>query len=135
MISTVNNTTKNRYAIAKHHAWAGSVLLAILGALRWFTTDSDYPNIDLYFIVAGILIISYILVALMFTYRFRSELSQNKISFSQQEKNEKMISSKESAQGLSAEEQAKIEKKTAKTESKRLKKMAKAKEKEEKKSS
>ena len=127
----MNNKQKtdyqHRYAIAKHHAWAGSVLLAILGALRWFISDTEYPKQDLYFIIAGILIILYILFALFFTYRYRSGLSEQDKSVIQ--------STTDPSQRLSQKEQAKIQKKLAKTESKRLKKIAKDKEKEDKKSS
>ena len=127
---------KHRYAIAKHHAWAGSVLLAILGALRWFITDTEYPKQDLYFIIAGILIIIYILISLFFTYRYRSGLSQKEsIIQGQRTDNDGSRSTVDSSQIFIQKEQAKIEKKLAKTESKRLKKMNKAQGKEGEKSS
>ena len=127
---------KHRYAIAKHHAWAGSVLLAILGALRWFISDNEYPKQDLYFIITGIIIIVYILIALFFTYRFRSGLSQNEeIIQRQKTSNDEQQDTSDSYQLMIQKEQAKIQKKLAKTESKRIKKIDKAKEKQEKKSS
>jgi hypothetical protein len=130
------NNYKHRYALAKHHAWAGSVLLAILGALRWFISDTEYPQQDLYFIIAGILIIIYILIALFFTYRYRSGLSQNEgIIQIPIERNNESQSMVESSQPMNQKEQEKIQKKLAKKESKRLKKMNKAQEKEDKKSS
>ena len=125
---------KHRYAIAKHHAWAGSVLLAILGALRWFISDTEYPQQDLYFIIAGILIIIYILIALFFTYRYRSGLSQQgSIIQGHILSKDESQSTLDSSQISFQKEQAKIQKKLAKTESKRLKKMNKAQEKDEKK--
>ena len=127
---------KHRYAIAKHHAWAGSVLLAILGALRWFISDTEYPKQDIYFIIAGIIIIIYILIALFFTYRFRSGLSINEeIIQRQKTSNDEQQNTSDSSQLLIQKEQAKKQKKSAKTESKRIKKIDKAKEKQEKKSS
>lgn len=127
---------KHRYAIAKHHAWAGSVLLAILGALRWFISDTEYPKQDIYFIIAGIIIIIYILIALFFTYRFRSGLSINEeIIQRQKTSNDEQQNTSDSSQLMIQKEQAKIQKKLAKTESKRIKKIDKAKEKQEKKSS
>lgn len=125
---------KRKYAMAKHHAWAGSVLLAILGAVRWFVTGSDYPQKDLIFIIIGILLIMYILIALVFTYRFRSGLSEEQNQIQQQIITAQPSSNNDSTTVLSPKELAKIEKKKAKAESKRLKKIAKAKEKEEKKS-
>jgi hypothetical protein len=127
---------KHRYAIAKHHAWAGSVLLAILGALRWFISDTEYPQQDFYFIMALILIITYILIALLYTYRYRSGLSQNEgIIQGKINRNVESRSTVDSSQISSQKEQVKIEKKLAKTENKRLKKITKAQQKEDKKSS
>ena len=127
---------KHRYAIAKHHAWAGSVLLAIIGAIRWFISDTEYPKHDLYFIIAGIIIIVYILIALFFTYRFRSGLSQNEEIIQRQKTSyDEQQNTSDSSQLMIQKEQAKIQKKLAKTESKRIKKIDKAKEKQEKKSS
>lgn len=126
---------KRKYAMAKHHAWAGSVLLAILGAIRWFVDDNTYPQKDLIFITLGILLILYILIALLFTYRFRSGLAEEETNIQQQISTDRSTSQTESSTVLSPKELAKIEKKKAKAESKRLKKLAKTKEKEEKKSS
>lgn len=123
---------KRKYAMAKHHAWAGSVLLAILGAMRWFVMDTTYPHKDLFFIIAGILLIIYILIALVFTYRFRSGLAEEEIQFQQQNITNKKTNSMGSPSILSTKELEKIEKKRAKAESKKQKKIAKAKEKEEK---
>jgi hypothetical protein len=122
---------KRKYAMAKHHAWAGSVLLAILGAMRWFVMDSTYLHKDLIFIIAGLLIITYILIALFFTYRFRSGLAEE-VQVQQQIITNKSSDSVESTTILSPKEQEKIEKKKAKAESKKRKKIAKTKEKEEK---
>lgn len=46
--------------MVRHHAWAGSVLLGILGAVRWFVADTDYPQKDLIFMTIGILLVIYI---------------------------------------------------------------------------
>lgn len=126
---------KQKYDMARHHAWAGSVLLAILGAVRWFVTDTEYPQKDLLFIILGIILILYILIALVFTYRFRSGLAEAQNQVQQQIINTQSSSNNDSTTVLTPKELAKIEKKKAKAESKRLKKIAKAKEKEEKKSS
>jgi preprotein translocase subunit SecF len=125
---------KRKYAMAKHHAWAGSILLAILGAIRWFTDDTEWYQKDIIFIIAGIFIIIYILIALVFTYRFRSGLAEETPNI-QQVSNQQTAQSNNSKPTLSPKEQEKIEKKKAKAESKRLKKLAKAQQKKEKKSS
>lgn len=68
---------KRKYDLARHHAWAGSVLLAILGAISWivgFSTDSWYYSL---IIISGIIIIPYILVSLFFTYTYRSSLTSD----------------------------------------------------------
>ena len=125
---------KRNYAMAKHHAWAGSVLLAILGAIRWFTDDTEWYQKDIIFILAGILIIIYILIALVFTYRFRSGLATEETNVSQirlNQKDQTMVNSI----NLSPKELEKIEKKKGKAESKRLKKLAKSQQKNEKESS
>ena len=125
---------KRRYAMAKHHAWAGSILLAILGAIRWFTDGTEWYQKDIIFIIAGVLIIIYILIALVFTYRFRSGLAEE-IPTIQQPSNQESKQSDNFKPILSPKEQEKIEKKKTKAESKRLKKLAKAQQKKEKKSS
>ncbi len=124
---------KKKYDMARHHAWAGSVLLAILGATRWFVQDVTYQYKDLLFIIAGIVIIMYILIALFFTYQFRSGLITVQKNNDQQVIINQSNSLPNEYAELSPKEQEKIEKKRAKNESKQLKKIAKAKEKEEKK--
>jgi uncharacterized membrane protein YuzA (DUF378 family) len=135
MKKTEKTDYKRKYAMAKHHAWAGSVLLAILGAIRWYAIDTEYPQKDLIFIIFGILIIIYILIALFFTYRFRSGLAEEETQINQRNISNQSSSQPNSETSLSPKDLAKIEKKKAKAESKQLKKLAKAKEKQEKKSS
>ena len=135
MNMTNNNKSeyKRKYAMAKHHAWAGSVLLAILGALRWFSDETEWYQKDIIFILLGILIIIYIVIALGFTYRFRSGLTTQETSDIQIRSNQKHQTKNTTI--LDPKEQEKIEKKKAKAESKRIKKLAKSQQKKEKKSS
>ena len=127
------NRYKRNYAMARHHAWAGSVLLAILGAIRWFIADTPSQQKDLLFITAGIILIIYILISLFFTYRYRSGLAEQQSINSQPSSSQDINTISQS--DLSAKEREKIEKKKAKAETKRLKKLAKAQEKQNKKSS
>ncbi|MBS3748099.1 MAG: hypothetical protein KGY65_03240 [Candidatus Thermoplasmatota archaeon] len=134
MTNTNKSEYKRKYAMAKHHAWAGSVLLAILGAIRWFTDDTEWYQKDIIFILAGVLIIIYILIALVFTYQFRSGLATEETNvrkISSNQKDQTMVNSI----NLSPKELEKIEKKKEKAESKRLKKLAKSQQKKEKESS
>jgi hypothetical protein len=65
---------KNKYDMARHHAWAGSVLLAVLLALRvFFLSQNDQIN-ETIFLLIGIILIMYILIGLLLTYRYRSAL-------------------------------------------------------------
>lgn len=132
---TNNNKSeyKRKYAMAKHHAWAGSVLLAILGAFRWFSDDAEWYQKDIIFIILGLLIIIYIVIALVFTYRFRSGLASEETIDRQIRSNQKHQTKNTTI--LDPKEQEKIEKKKAKAESKRIKKLAKSQQKKEKKSS
>ncbi len=103
---------KRKYHIFKHHAWAGLGFLAVLFAIRVIFPLSD----DLLSPIIFILVI-YVLVALIFTYKYSSELtSQQPIEKttldSKKDKNNKKI----------IEKQVKIEKKRTKAEVKRKKK-------------
>jgi Na+/melibiose symporter-like transporter len=104
------------YSIAKHHAWAGSVLLAVVLALRVFSDISEYKINNLVFIIPGLLIVLYILIALILTYRYRKELLANNTPQSSSEK----VKTNEIETKLKT--QMKIEKKKAKAELKRNKK-------------
>ena len=108
---------KNKtYAIAKHHAWAGSVLLAVLLAIRVFSDISENKISNLVFIIPGLLIVLYILIALILTYKYRKELlAQNTTHSSSEKRNTKEIETR-------LKTQLKIEKKKEKAELKRNKK-------------
>lgn len=64
---------KRKYENARHHAWAGSVLLAVLLAIRIFLETSKID--DRIFIFIGSILVIYILIAVFFTYKYRSGLS------------------------------------------------------------
>ena len=66
---------KKKYAISKHHAWAGSILLAILLAIRIFFETSNIREYNQLILIIGFFIIIYMLIALIFTYKYRSGLS------------------------------------------------------------
>ena len=109
---------KRRYDIARHHAWAGSVLLAVLLAIRIFLETSDFgiDEYDLFIITIGVILVIYTLVAIFFTYKYRSGLIVNErqievhFSSSYLEKNK--------IQAEVEKERLKLEKKKVKSEAK-----------------
>jgi len=66
---------KQKYAISKHHAWAGSILLAILLAIRIFFETSNIKEYNQIILIIGFLVIIYMIISLIFTYKYRSGLS------------------------------------------------------------
>lgn len=122
------DSDKTKYAMAKHHAWAGSILLAILLAIRVFFETTENQINDTLFLTIGILLVLYILVALLFTYRYRSGLSTT------EEKANNILPSeaitKEKIQSDLEKERLKLEKKRIKAEAKASKKQRKGEEKQ-----
>jgi len=101
-----------KYEIFRHHAWAGTAFLSILLALRYFIT-----SIPRYvFIPLGTLLIVYILICVLYTYKYRAGLSK-----SQEYDQPSQPAGKPGGQ-TAAPESPKIQKKRAKTEAKARKK-------------
>lgn len=67
---------KKKYQNARHHAWAGSVLLAIILAIRLLfeISNSNIANIDTIVLILGIIIICYTIISLFLTYKYRKGL-------------------------------------------------------------
>jgi hypothetical protein len=105
---------KRKYDVARHHAWAGSVLLAVLVAIRGFFEISDIKVDDRIIIATGMILIFYILIAVFLTYKYRSGLLAE----------QKIVEVHIKTDNLEREK-LKIEKKKAKAESKKAKKNAK----------
>jgi len=113
---------KKKYISVRHHAWAGSVLLAILLAVRILIEISDtyISHLDSIILIFGLIIIIYTLVALFYTYKYRSGLQAE----------EKVIQIKPSSKEIEKEkinaevekERLKVEKKKDKAEAKKSKK-------------
>jgi hypothetical protein len=101
-----------KYEIFRHHAWAGTALLSILLALRYFV--AAIPRYI--FIPPGTLLIVYILIAVLYTYGYRAGLSKRQ-EFDQPSQ----PTGKPGAQTV-APESLKIEKKRVKSEAKARKK-------------
>ena len=117
MFGTKHDDMAHRYALARHHAWAGSVLLAVLLAIRLFFFTQENTINEPLFISIGVLLIIYILVALFFTYRYRLGLKQQS-------------STQLSSETIGEKDRLKLEKKTQKAQVKQQKKKLKAKEKQ-----
>ena len=103
---------KRKYDVARHHAWAGSVLLAVLVAIRGFLELSKIEINDWIIIVLGLILVFYVLISVVFTYRYRAGLSSV-------QKN--VVEIKVESEDLERE-RLKVEKKKAKTEAKKAKK-------------
>ncbi|RLI65317.1 MAG: hypothetical protein DRO67_02825 [Candidatus Asgardarchaeum californiense] len=111
---------KKKYALWRHHAWAGSILLSVLLALR-IIIGEEYIHNEIVFVV-GIILVFYVLISLFFTYKYREGLRA--------EKEENVIHVKSSSDEvekarINAEvekERLKLEKKKVKAEAKRAKK-------------
>ena len=62
---------KRKYEISRHHAWAGTAFLSLLLSLRYLV-----PSIpDVLFMPIGSLLVVYILIGVIFTYKYRAGLS------------------------------------------------------------
>ena len=101
---------RRKYNAFRHHAWAGLGFLSVVTAMRLLLFDSaDYLNPVIF------LLIIYIVVALLFTYKYREGLASEEKTVT------KVI--KQSSQDIELEKQKlKLEKKKAKTEAKKAKK-------------
>jgi len=106
MNEKVLSADKKKYNIARHHSWAGTVILSVVLAIRILIPD--IPNIILYSVVSVLVV--YILCSLFFTYKYRSGLSLQ----------EKIASVDASVEV--EKERLKFEKKRNKTEAKLMKK-------------
>jgi len=106
MNEKVLSENKRKYNIARHHSWAGTVILSVVLAIRILIPD--IPNIILYSVVSVLVV--YILCSLFFTYKYRSGLSLQ----------EKIASVDASVEV--EKERLKFEKKRNKTEAKLMKK-------------
>jgi len=104
---------KRKYQRFRHHAWAGLGFLAVLMALRIIV------NLEILTPILVILLI-YIVVALLLTYKYRTGLSAEEkviqIQLSDDLEREKLESEVE-------KERLKLEKKKVKAEAKKIKKI------------
>jgi hypothetical protein len=111
---------KKKYAISKHHAWAGSILLAILLAIRIFFETSNINEYNQIILIAGFFIIIYMIISLLFTYKYRSGLSIDEKSINLNISSDNVEKSKINEK--LNKNLAKIEKKKTKEKLKELKK-------------
>ncbi|MEF8847653.1 MAG: hypothetical protein V5A68_00775 [Candidatus Thermoplasmatota archaeon] len=66
---------QKKYRKFKHHTWAGSVILAILLAIRVFFETANIEFDDRIMILIGAILVVYTFISVIFTYRYRSGLS------------------------------------------------------------
>ncbi|MBU0497220.1 MAG: hypothetical protein KKC68_07955 [Candidatus Thermoplasmatota archaeon] len=107
-------TLRALYDISRHHAWAGTVLLSVILAIRIFLEMADIKYLsDTIFTFIGTILTGYILTALFFTYRYRKALYYHDVG--NQKNNGKTI------QNTSSKEREKIAKNMYKMEKKKSK--------------
>ena len=102
---------KRKYDIARHHAWAGSVILAVILAIRIFLETTEINVNDWFIVIIGGIVVIYTLSAVILTYKYRSGLTSE----------QKIIEVHTSSDSIE-KERLKIEKKKAKAEAKKAKK-------------
>lgn len=101
---------KERYDIFRHHAWAGTALLSVLLAVRYMI-----PRFPYYLFTAlCTLLILYIVVSLLYTFKYRRGLSDRDMS--------QLNRDERKQQAKIDEERLKVEKKKSKAEAKQRKK-------------
>jgi len=103
---------KRKYDVTRHHAWAGSVILAVLVTIRGFLELSKIDVNDWIIVALGLILVFYVLISVVFTYRYRAGLSSV-------QKN--VVEVKIESDNLE-KERLKAEKKKAKSEAKKAKK-------------
>ena len=105
---------KRKYQAFRHHAWAGLGFLSVALAVRLILLESSDILTPIIFIL-----MLYILVALFFTYRYRSGLSVPDETTTIQSSDE---IEREKIKAKTEKERLKLEKKKTKTEAKKAKK-------------
>lgn len=107
---------RKKYEIYRHHAWAGSIFLSVILALRIFLEIMGFKDIpDYIFLPIGLIIICYMIISVMLTYRYQKGLKAAETK--------QVIEIKTSSDEVEKEKiKAKLEKKKAKLEAKKLKK-------------
>lgn len=117
---------KRKYDVSRHHAWAGSVLLALLIATRTFLEIVDIKVNDTIVVIIGVILVVYTLVSVFLTYRYRSGLTseQKKIVEVHHHDSNDELEKKKIDSDLE-KERLKLEKKKAKAEIKKAKKLKK----------
>ena len=109
---------KKKYHTFRHHAWAGLGFLSVVLAFRLIFFEEAYILTPVIIALA-----IYIIVSLIFTYRYRAGLSyEDKTVKIEKIKSSKDELGKEKVRAEIEKERLKIEKKKAKAEVKSLKK-------------
>jgi len=106
-------SNKERYDIFRHHAWAGTVLLSVLLAVRYMIPQ--FPHY--LFTILCTLLIVYIVLALFYTFKYRRGLSERAMTGREPDD-----TNEEKQQAKIDKELLKIDKKKAKAETKQRKK-------------
>jgi len=105
---------KRKYNAFRHHAWAGLGFLSVALAIRLIFLESTVILTPIIVILA-----IYIFIALLLTYRYRSDLS---VEETVEKKEPSVDLEKEKLKSEVEKERLKVEKKKVKTDAKSMKK-------------
>ena len=105
---------RKKYDLYRHHAWAGSIFLSVILALRIFLEIIGVKEVpDYVFLPLGLIIICYMFVSVILTYKYREGLNVEEA---------KQVVEIRTLSDEVEKERLKLEKKKAKLEAKKTKK-------------
>lgn len=112
---------KKKYHMYRHHAWAGSVLLAVLIAVRGFLELSSVSINDWIIVIIGLFLVFYILISVFLTYKYSSGLKADSETVIEHKYSDEVEKERLKLEKKLAKNKAKIQKKAAKEEHKKKK--------------
>jgi len=117
---------RKKYDLYRHHAWAGSIFLSVILALRIFLEIMGVKEVpDYVFLPLGLIIICYMFVSVILTYKYREGLNAEEAKQVVEIRTLSDEVEKEKIKAKLEKKRLKLEKKKAKIEAKKAKKQGK----------
>lgn len=114
---------RKKYDLYRHHAWAGSIFLSLILALRIFLEIMGVKEVpDYIFLPVGLIVMCYMFVSVLLTYKYREGLDAEEAKQVIEIKTSSDEVEKEKIKAKLEKKRLKLEKKKAKTEMKKAKK-------------
>jgi len=114
---------RKKYDLYRHHAWAGSIFLSVILALRIFLEIMGVKEVpDYIFLPVGLIVMCYMFVSVLLTYKYREGLDAEEAKQVIEIKTSSDEVEKEKIKAKLEKKRLKLEKKKAKTEMKKAKK-------------